>query len=338
MTQFQQANDASRVILVCGCILSVMFWLYCMKVLTRHPLRKEYFQKRGPILLEAYLWLSGVTIIIVIPLCYTPCRYGFLNSLCSETLLSGIYWYSTMTLVMLSGSESLSIFVLRILLQFMNIRRAQDSDDWKHQIDPNYTSFALKYYHILGNPKKLLLMNEVLMLIQMAVSIVIIILIGFKDGKYSDAEFYNVYTYILSINTGIWFMRLVILFYCGFEMRNFIDYWEIRNEMKIVGISIIVFLLATVGTVSLTPLVNGWIINTSFAYAYVIWSVFTWFTGVVWVKNRIHRKKLIAQTQKQKQLQQIGDLITVDEILHNPKSYVCFVVCDKPLFAHLDLT
>ena len=283
-------------------------WIYCMVIFRRNK-EKNYFKKRGVVLLQAYLWLSGMNILVFFPLGNIASEWNSLNA--HDHIWGGIFWYSTTSISFMLSDQYCSIFILRIILQFVNIRRAEDSDDWKKQIDPNYTSFALKYYHILGNQYKLFAISIFIGIIELIFIAINIIINGMP---YSRENYNKTYTIVLTFMFVVWIFKSGIGIYCGIKMRHFIDDYGIYYEFKYLIIAIIVG-----SVIEILVVVVGFILGygfrtvfISFTYCHVGWVICSWYLTIILVHemNTCKHKELEVQVEaKRPRLEQFHTML-----------------------------
>ena len=147
----------SRIIIAVVFASSAGIWAYCLKVFYENS-SSPHFNKRGTIITKAYLFSSGIFMIVLMPC--SVIFHGLTDEYCIDTHIDcpfyGISRYLIVFSAYITGYFSATIILLRILLQFINVRRTQDIISWKYFIDPNYTSFALKYFHNFGDGHKLI--------------------------------------------------------------------------------------------------------------------------------------------------------------------------------------
>lgn len=270
----------------------MLFLLHCFRLLQLKSC-ELYFAKRGPILLRSFLMVSGLNQTIVV-----PCGI-IIYSILSYKKNNWYYlqYYSSYFL----SSLSMCILLLRLLLQFINIRRAEEASDWKKQLDPNYNNWILEYYHILGNPKTLLRCALILTLIQIIGAIVIICLLGIP---YDETKFSQVYSIITLYVTSIWFLQVILVLYLTHKLKQFVDYWNIRKEFKLLFTFLIIVLVTGVITRSLNRNKNSYIRIGSSTWTIInivirfFWNVSAWYISIIWVYKSNEKKLKIKAMQR----------------------------------------
>ena len=157
-------------------ILSSILLYLCLKTLHLQS-DQIWFDKRGPILLWLFLSASGIDTIVVFPL--------LILGQSRIIILSQEILNIVVVLFLFIGLFVENVLICRLFLQFINIRRAQESDDWRFAIDPKYkTSWVLKYYYIIGNPAKLLGLN---LLFWCGDLIVCLVIVFIDNGSFGDS-------------------------------------------------------------------------------------------------------------------------------------------------------
>ena len=136
---------SNAIISIClgfGYGISGVLWYKAAWILHKSSTR-IWFEKRGVILLWSFLFVTGIDCVLLQPLLIifdsglvdVPL---WINNLCIL-----IYWNIGMFVE--------AILVVRIILQFINVRRAELSDNWRFAVNPDYLSnWVIKYYHIFG--------------------------------------------------------------------------------------------------------------------------------------------------------------------------------------------
>ena len=331
------ANTFQRAILASLTFSSVIFWLYCAVILQKNG-HKAYFTKRGLILTKSYLWMSGCIVIIIVPLLnlfyifiQPPCEQndayiGRYNQTYSNTEI--IVYVSTRYFlsfsIILGRGTTQTILSSRIVLQFMNIRRVEDSFSWKTKINPNYqkTSFVSKYFHILGNPKRLFIICLLISLIEIVACLVIIFItfkkINFDYDLIDKTSIYDEIWYtLMAIFTVSWCIKTGIAMYCIVKLWYFIDYWHIRSEVKYIFISMTMLITLMVLDVFISYIIDGYE-SGIYGIISIFWIVLSWYLTVVWV-YKINEKKIHHQNQ--------SDNCDVNESLSkrifNGKYFIC---------------
>ena len=178
---FEILDDCIAISLVCSSIM-LFIAARCLYINSS----QIWFRKRGLILLWSYLIASGIATILIPPLIICvdtltqPSTLGFnINFTKDDTTLTILTRIKNILLFIwfFSALFVQTILVIRIILQFVNVRRAQTSDDWKHCIDPNYEikfSWILKYYYILGNPNYLFVINISYWMVEVIAGLIVV--------------------------------------------------------------------------------------------------------------------------------------------------------------------
>lgn len=236
-----------------------------------------YFRKRGLTLLRSYLYVSGFNQIILLPLRAAATSW-------SESHLGGFFYIFYYSAVFCS-TIALSILICRVLLQWVNIRRSEDSCDWKHQIDPDYRniSWVLRYYHIIGNPTNLLYILLCLIFIEVVFAIFIILTVGLP---YNQENFQIANYYINIILFGAWIVRFIVLLLCFRKLKMFMDYYYIRDELKCMAIVLLSCMCVGMIGIYLGPSIR-WKHSTSVTtFTNTIWQTSSWYLSTIWVKKK----------------------------------------------------
>lgn len=262
-------------------------WLYCAVKLHRH-IKKEYFVKRGPSLLIAYFYLSGININVTLPVGAMIATDFIFEDLDKKVIII----HGLIIISEFLAQSTAILLVLRLVLQFMQIRRSEDAVKWKKQIDPQYTSFALRYFAILGNQKKLFKIYQVIILSQLIVLLFLLMFLGFPFATDSEYQFESLVlsTMFLAV---IHIIVLTIAIYCGFRVRKFLDYWQIRNEFKklmflIVGTTILIIIFAGIVYYFELPIL---VLMVALLAVFIIFTIGTWYINVIWV-IKVNKGKL----------------------------------------------
>ena len=239
--------------------------------------KQIYFHKRGLSLLRAYLYISGFNQVILSPLRAATHAW-------SESYFGGfnyIFYYCAL----FGSTISMSILIARVLLQWVNIRRAEDSCDWKSQIDPDYKniSWVLKYYHIIGNPTKLLCILLFMTFIEAIITVIIVLLFGLP---YNKDNFQTAYYYINLCLFGFWILRFIVLLLCFRKLKKFIDYYHIRDELKYMTIVLLSCMCIGMIGIYLGSLMDWHHSSSVTTFTNSIWQASSWYLSTIWVKKR----------------------------------------------------
>ena len=176
----------------------------------------------------------------------------------------------------------MEIIVLRMFLQFVNTRRSEESSEWKKQLNPNYTTWVLKYYYILGNSSALLVFSFITTMIEVTITVFIVILYGFP---FNEQNFNTVYHIVINISVAVWVCRFALIFLCVCKMGNFVDYWDIRKEFKYLLIMLAIFM--GLGMTVVTVAKHYGFIQSTFTYITSgAWTIYSWYITTIWVIKR----------------------------------------------------
>lgn len=291
-------EDVARIIAISIDILTGFFWVYLVIVL-RNNKHKLLFVKRGPILLQAYVYLSFAHVVFFEPM------LSIGNLSCVPEEVKGYILYIVFTFWYMTLEIHHTIFALRFLLHYAKIQR---SESVNNKTDNNM-SFIVKYYHIFGNPSKLFMICLITTLIQSIMIIVIIISVGFPMS-YKNAREVNIWT-----ARGLlpfWMIRFFITIYCFIKSRKFKDYWLITQEFKYLIMSLLivttVFIFVACGMTAVLqyiPLSSGAsiiILSYTVAIIYSFWALISSYISVVWV-NKMDDKLFNVQFENDNTIQ-----------------------------------
>ena len=317
-----------------------IFVVYCF-IHLRKEANEPYFRKRGVPLLYAYLIISGINQVIILPLNILIAisvkkiqGWYYINYLLAFYAANTRYIfalpfffalnYHTVTKLnqltlnlhirpqqktKCKQKYSIEIIILRIFLQFVNIRRSEESSEWKKQLNPNHNTWVLKYYHIVGNSKALLIFSIITTMIEIVISVFIVILYGFPVD---EQHFNSVNQKVTNIAVAVWFARFVVVLICICKLGKFVDYWDIRKEFKY--LSIVLLSCITVGMIALKlSHHNGFEASSVFPIiTSSVWSVCSWYISTIWVTTR-HKQKLNKNEYVQEQKPKLLDIIETNE-------------------------
>ena len=282
--------------IVRACFVTSMAFVFipCVITLNKHC-HEIYFRKRGLVLVKSYLYISGLNQIIFLPT--RAILYIWDNNL-------GSLFYIFYFCALFGSTISMSILIARVLLQWVNIRRSEDSCNWKHQIDPNYKniSWVLRYYHIIGNPTQLLFILLSLVLLEAILIIYFVITVGLP---YNKVAFKMVQSFANSVLFVTWILRFIVLFLCFHKLKRFIDYYYIRDELKYM--TIVLILCMTIGLIGVfigkfILIDHEWSeLSSTPIYTNSIWQASSWYLSTIWVKkiNTSRSQKTIANSSGQ---------------------------------------
>lgn len=304
------SQNVLRVVVAVILVCSVFFWSHCVMLIIRNS-KKQYFIKRGIILLKSYLYLSGINVIFFIPLSLISHIFSqYFNKLINNSLLFTIFWVFKTHILILIAYQSVAIIFLRIFLQYINVRRIQDSTKIKwNQINLKNTrnnhNWIIKYYYIFGNPKKLFFLSLIITLFEIIIILFIVIFVSFP---YSDINFSLSISYVITFLSLFWFIFFIFLIYCILKLKNFIDYWEIRNELKYLCYNAYICTIIVIFLLLFSYLFNFYI-AVMLSGMYGIATIITWYISIIFVNN-INQNRI--NTNKIKTCK-----ITIDEMLEN---------------------
>ena len=263
---------------------SILFGYVCYKF--NQYQTKLYFQKRSVPFIKTFLALSGVDVCVMIP--------GSLLLRFADPSVPGIVL--AQIIFRLAGSTLINgaaiIIISRYFLRFVNIRRCQDMENimWKQKINKNYKankdSWILKYYYIFGNPNKLFNVTLIIWIIETIVSIIMVFVIGsiFDDlttNEGVDTAFSRWYMTL----TSAWIFKVILLGYCIYHTKGFIDHWHLGREFKYLFASFLIdvmFLTLTTNTIA-RILGDVGHANQIGGVCIGIWLVSCWFINILWV-------------------------------------------------------
>ena len=316
-------DSPSRITFGIASLSCAFVWFYCVRVFYQNE-SKPHFNKRGTILIKAYLFSSGAFVIVFIP--SIQIFYLLYGDHCTDyksihnCQVYGIFRYLILLSTNIVGNFIVTIFFMRILLQFINVRRTQDVIKWKYSIDPNYTSFALKYFHILGHANKLITYSIIAMSIILLYVVILVITIGVP---YTDDRFDNVFSWYERLTMSLWVLITVVILYCILKLRHFIDYWEIRSEFgRLMKSSVILTILNVIKGIvlSFVPLVSGNVNSMINGISFSLWITYTWYIGIIWV-NKVNSEKDAPSSSSSSASD--DQVITIVDVLQDERSSVC---------------
>ena len=273
--------DAVTNLVSCGIIIlligSVFVLIPCLWYLYHHW-NEQWFAKRGVFLLVIFIGISGFHTILVNPLLLL-CETNRISLNKQIQHILSFCWFNLCT-------AAASVVAIRILLQFVNIKRNQESktEYWKYQLNPEYKqSLIIKYYYIFGNPYYVTLFIFFIWFCEVSMGLIVMLT---NNGSFSH-DYKQRYFVFFEILVSIWIIKIIAVGYCVYKIRkDSQDYWFIWSEFKIIFWSMIITTIVCI----IGYLIQMIILSYQFTFtqqvtrcAVCFWSVYMWYIMTFWV-------------------------------------------------------